>query len=68
LGQEGNYIFVSDDWHINKLRKIEKVLKKKEKISNRLNLEYVSAGKCDYYNFLERFLSDMKTRLELLFI
>jgi len=64
--RQGNYIIVSDEWQLSKYIRVFDILKNKNYISSFASLEGNAIITEDYYNFIQKIASEIKTNLELL--
>lgn len=63
--KEGNFGIVTEPWHYEKFDKVQRVLKEKEKILEELEFFNIASPDTNYYGFVKKFLSHVKTEMEL---
>lgn len=63
--ENGNFAIVTEPWHYKKFDRIQKVLKERGKISPGLEFFSVPSPDTGYYTPLQKFLSNIKSNLEL---
>jgi len=64
--QDGRYAIVTEPWHYGKFERVERSLKRKRRISPRLEFFNVASPDTGYYNWLQKMASRAKTELGLM--
>lgn len=66
--EKGTFAIVTEPWHYEKFNWIQQVLKKRGKISGNLEFFNVASPDTNYYSPIQKILSNIKSRAELMTI